>query len=67
LRPGERLVAVGVVHALAMDAAAVHAETSPYEMPVSPDSIVRIDRRTGGVTTSAPVLGYPGPLAVRGQ
>ncbi|HKI41310.1 MAG TPA: hypothetical protein VKA66_13190 [Mycobacterium sp.] len=62
LRPGERLLAVGVVHAIAIDDAAVYAETSPSTTPVGPDTIVRIDRRSAKTTSSGAVLAFPGQL-----
>jgi len=68
LRPGERLLHLGVVRALAIDDSAVYAETSQYAtMPVGPDTIVRLDRRTGKTISSGPILGYPGQLVSTGR
>jgi len=67
LRPGEGLLALGVVHTLAIDASAVYAQVSQYVEPAGPDSIVRIDRRTGSQTKSAAVLNSPGPLVTTGR
>jgi hypothetical protein len=68
LRPGERILTLGVVRALAIDAAAVYAETSPdTTTPVGPNSIVRIDRKSGKTTESGPILGYPGQLVSTGR
>jgi len=68
LRPGERLLPLGVVRALTIDDSAVYAETSQYAtMPDGPDAIARIDRHGGATTTSGPVLGYPGQVLSVGR
>jgi hypothetical protein len=36
-------------------------------MPVGPDTVVRIDRRSGKTTNSGPILGYPGQLVSTGR